>query len=98
MKNISRLFALLVALSAVNGAAFAQTVQPAIRPMPQIGPSITSTFTNCLVTCDTGAMNCQNSCLSVGPPTAANPAGGTQCTLNCGTQQQVCKQSCARSQ
>jgi hypothetical protein len=41
-------------------------------------------------------MNCQNSCVVVGPVATPNPAGSAPCNLNCTTQQLVCKQVCNR--
>ena len=65
------------------------------------GPNTTA----CANSCDIAAMSCQSSCLVVGPTVIPNPAGGAtastptinpSCTLNCSSQQLVCKQACAR--
>ena len=70
-------------------------VQPVpLTPTPLISSQIS---TACLVACDTQVMNCQNACVVVGPTTGTlNPAGSAPCTLNCTTQQLVCKQTCTR--
>lgn len=70
-------------------------VTPLPAPAPQLLPQ-TSTAASCLITCDTVAMNCQNSCVVVGPVATPNPAGTAPCNLNCTTQQLVCKQACNR--
>src|SRR2546430_11415041 len=43
-----------------------QTVQPIVVPQPQLPPAA-SAFTSCTINSDTQAMNCQNTCVVVGP-------------------------------
>jgi hypothetical protein len=96
MAHALHLRVLLVALGAIavlgSGRTLLaqQTVQP--PPQPQLLPQ-TSTYSTCVLGCDTQAMSCLNNCVPIGPfaaPSAASP----QCPLTCGSQQLVCKQSC----
>src|SRR5271166_4257339 len=89
-----------------NSVAHAQQGQQQVQPVPLVPtPLIQSqTSTACLVSCNTQAMNCQNACVVVGPPTPAttpslipNAAGTSPCALNCTSQQLVCQQTCNRS-
>ena len=71
---------------------FAQAGQT-VPAVPQRAPSIDTTSSTCRITCDTQAMNCQNSCPN-GLLAAANPGSQANCTLSCSNQQLVCKQRC----
>jgi hypothetical protein len=100
-------FAILLAVFAGSTAfaadrmRLAQVVTPGqVQPIPLTPtPLISSqTSTACLVSCDTQLMNCQNACVVVGPATGTlNPTGNAPCTLNCTSQQLVCKQTCNRT-
>jgi hypothetical protein len=92
MRHVLQLSLLLAAFG--SSTAFAQQVAPTqVVPTPLLsGP----TSTACLVSCDTQVMNCQNSCVVVGPTTTINPAGNAPCALSCSTQALVCKQACNR--
>jgi hypothetical protein len=100
MRYVLPLYVLLAAVG--SPAAFgetdriqlaqSQTVQPA--PQPQLLPQ-SSTTNACVINCDTVAMNCANSCVVVGPTTAASAGSSGQCNLSCTTQQLVCKQGCS---
>ncbi len=71
-----------------------QVVPTPLAPTPLLS---SPTSTACLVSCDTQLMNCQNSCVVVGPTTTPNPAsaaGTAPCAISCTTQQLVCKQAC----
>jgi hypothetical protein len=87
---------------AADRIRLAQVITPGqVQPVPLTRtPLISSqTSTACLVGCDTQLMNCQNACVVVGPATGTpNPAGNAPCSLNCTTQQLVCKQTCNRTQ
>jgi hypothetical protein len=78
---------------------FAQANQTS-PPVPLVAPSLNTGTLTCQVNCDTTAMNCQNSCVPTGAPSAtlggaATPgAGSGACNLACSTQQLVCKQRC----
>src|SRR5260370_26320312 len=72
-----------------------QVVPTPLAPTPLLS---SPTSTACLVGCDTQLMNCQNSCVVVGPVTAtSNPAGTAPCAINCTSQQLVCKNACNRT-
>lgn len=97
MRNVLPLSIVLavVGTSAAFGTErirLAQNVQPTPVPAPQLLPQAST----CTLSCDTQAMNCQNSCIIVGPVVTPNPAGTAPCNLNCTTQQLVCKQLCSR--
>jgi hypothetical protein len=104
MRYVLQLSILLAAFAgstafAADRIRLAQVITPGqVQPVPLVPtPLISSqTSTACLVGCDTQVMNCQNACLTVAPttPGTANPAGTAPCTLNCTTQQLVCKQTC----
>ena len=72
---------------------FAQAGQT-VPAVPQRAPSIDTTSSTCRITCDTQAMNCQNSCPIGLPAAGANPGSQANCTLGCSNQQLVCKQRC----
>jgi hypothetical protein len=95
MRYVLRLFVVTVALSASGEPTLAQTGQTVPPPPPPTLLPTTSTFTSCMVTCDTVAMNCQNACVVVGPAATTTIGGNTgACTLGCSSQQLVCKQAC----
>jgi len=89
MRKIVGLSLLLATVGPLS--ALAQTQTAPVAPLPTLQlPS--STVTSCQVNCDTTAMNCQNSCVQVGPVT--QPAVPGACNVACGSQQLVCKQRC----
>ncbi len=75
-------FILGVAATAACGAAMAQTTTPnVVTPTPGLQTPLTSTTTNCMMTCNSQAANCQAACLippppinAPGPPPNLNPA------------------------
>jgi|SRR5271155_632080 len=88
---------LLPALSAIDGCAGDALAAKNMR-LAQ-----TSTVTNCMMTCNSQAANCQTTCLVPGtPPTGAATATGnanlsTSCQLNCSSQQIACQTTCGRT-
>ena len=83
MKRMLQLSILLAlggtsAVFAADRIRLAQTVQPTPIAPPQLLPQAT-TSTSCLINCDTQAMNCQNSCVVVGPVATPSPAGPAPC-------------------
>jgi hypothetical protein len=111
MRYVLQFFVLLAAFSISTALAsdrirLAQAVPGQVAPQGQVLPAplpatpllSSQTSTACLVGCDTQLMNCQNSCVVVGPVTSTpNPAGIAPCALSCTTQQLVCKQACSRT-
>ena len=63
----------------------------------------TSNVTNCMMSCNAQAAQCQTTCLVPGtPPTGAATTGSnanqnTSCQLNCATQRISCQTNCART-
>jgi hypothetical protein len=89
MRYLVGLSLLLATLSPLS--ALAQTQTAPVAPLPTLQlPS--STVTTCQVNCDTVAMNCQNTCVQVGP--VVTPATPGACNVACASQQLVCKQRC----
>ena len=85
-----------------DSAANAQQGQQQVQPVPLVPTPLlqSQTSTSCIVGCNTQVMNCQNSCVVVGPPAAtATPsaAGSSSCALSCTNQQLLCQQGCART-
>ncbi len=65
----------------------------------------TSTTTNCMMSCNSQAANCQTACLIPTTPTTGttsaattnNPNQNASCQLTCTTQQLSCQTNCARA-
>src|SRR5215472_17222550 len=100
-----RFFAVLIAATAIylgaHGVALAQSTVPSVAPpLTGLGSTpVTSTVTNCMMSCNSQAASCQTTCLIPGTaPTGAATAGSnanqsTACQLNCTTQQFSCQTS-----
>ena len=111
MRYVLRLLAFFAAFVVSSAHAsdrirLAQAVPGQVAPQGQVLPAPlpptpllqSPTSTACLVGCDTLLMNCQNTCIVIGPvPAIANPAGSGACAVSCTTQQLVCKNACNRS-
>ena len=93
MRHVLQLSFLLAAFA--GSPAIAQQVAPTQLASTPLLQGLNSTA--CLVSCDTQVMNCQNSCVTIGPTTTTNPAGNAPCALSCSTQALVCKQACNRT-
>ena len=107
MRSILQFGFLLMLCSSAAQVSVAQ-VQITPTPLTQTPLIAGPNSTACSNSCDIGAMSCQNSCLVVGPVVTPNVALGglvsptpgainPSCTLNCSSQQLVCKQACGRS-
>jgi hypothetical protein len=110
MRYVRRLSVLLAAFVISSAQAsdrirLAQAVPGQVAPQGQVLPAPlpptpllqSQTSTACLVGCDTALMNCQNACTVVGSAAIPNPVGTAPCTLNCTSQQLVCKNVCNRT-
>jgi len=97
-----RAMALLTAAAAIT-AALAQGA----GAEEKIRLAQTSTVTNCMMTCNSQAANCQTTCVIPTPATAPpspssatppnlNATAGTTCLLNCNALQLSCQSNCAR--
>ena len=88
-----------VAILAVAGLSTAGYAGPAVKKL-RLAQS--STTTNCMMSCNSQAANCQTTCLIPGtPPTGAatttsNATASTSCLLGCTTQQIACQTVCAQ--
>jgi hypothetical protein len=88
-----------VAILAIAGFSTASYADPAARKF-RLAQS--STTTNCMMSCNSQAANCQTTCLVPGtPPTGAatatsNATASTSCLLGCTTQQVACQTVCAQ--
>ena len=92
----------LIRLAQTGGT---QQVSPATPGLPT---PITSTVTNCMMTCNSQAANCRTTCFipapttTLGAPTTTpaspilNPTATQTCTATCGSTQLACQTNCAR--
>jgi len=100
-------FAILVIAAAIysgaHDAALAQVSAPTVTsPTPGLSTPVTSTTTNCLMSCNARAASCQTGCF-IPVPSAVTPAGtvtlnptaNTACTMGCTTSQLACQTTCA---
>src|SRR5271167_715816 len=103
-----RAFAIIVvvAATATGAAALAQTTTPnVVAPTPGLSTPLTSTTTNCMMSCNSRAANCQTGCLvppppinAPGPPVTLSPATPPPAgTLNT-TATTTCQMSCTSTQ
>ena len=94
MKRIILACAVVAVCCAMFGTElFAQASQTA-PPVPLTVPSVNVTTTNCQIACDGQAMTCMSNCSPIGPIANPNPDFRAACSLNCASQQLVCKQRC----
>ena len=79
-------FAVILAVAATASwtAALAQTTPNVVTPTPGLSTPLTFTTTNCMMSCNSRAANCQTGCFVPPPPVNApgpapnlNPATGT---------------------
>ena len=92
--------------------AQAVTRAPTVTPPPPPSTPVTSTVTNCMMSCNSQAANCYPGCLVPTPPvTALQPSGklgtsaavtlnatvNTACSLGCASTLLACHTICARS-
>ena len=77
------------------------------EPFRGLSPPLTSTTTNCMMSCNSQVANCNTSCILPAPSTAAtasrtstpttNESGSTSCLLKCSTSHLACQTRCAES-
>ncbi len=100
-------FAILIAAAAIcfgaHDLALAQATTPNVTP-PFLGLStpVTSTVTNCMMSCNSQAANCQAGCVIPAAPTTAsagrgtlNATSNTACVMGCTSSQLACQTSCS---
>jgi hypothetical protein len=110
--------AILVAAAAICSSAhdvvLAQTATTpnVVPPFVGLSPPVTSTVTNCMMSCNSQYANCQTTCFIPnvpGPPPSILPPGSaaaaspilisnlnTTCRMGCTSTQLACQTSCAR--
>ena len=82
--------------SGIHGAALAQTSTPNVTAsFSGLSTPLTSTTTNCMMSCNARAANCQTSCVVPSPPTTTS--AGTTTTLNA-TANTACMIGCTSNQ
>jgi hypothetical protein len=75
MRGVAILVTAVAIYSGAHDAARAQTSAPTvITPTPLLSTPVTSTTTNCMMSCNSRAANCQTGCFIPVPP-AVTPAG-----------------------
>jgi hypothetical protein len=88
--------------AAINAAVAQGAMAQGATVEGRIRLAQTSTVTNCMMTCNAQAANCQTGCVVPGtPPTASatttsNATAGTTCLLTCTSTQIACQTTCAR--
>ena len=89
-----RAFAFLILAAAID------LVAPSAFAVEKIRLAQSSTVTNCMMTCNSQAANCQTGCVLPSPPssggttTTTNATGNTACILNCSSTQLTCQTNC----
>src|SRR5690349_20696747 len=113
MEGIMRVFAVLIAAAAIylgaHDVALAQSTVPSVAPpLTGLGSTpVTSTVTNCMMSCNSQAAICQTGCVMPAAPTTAGSAGATQtgtlnatkntsCAIGCTSTQLTCQTACSR--
>src|ERR1700687_5425226 len=106
--GIMRGFAILVIAAAIycgaHVAVLAQTSTPnVVSPPVGLSTPLTSTTTNCMMSCNAQVANCQTGCFIPEPPTVTrtgtvilnNPTANTACVMGCTSRQLACQSGCA---
>lgn len=98
---------LVIATTAACGPALAQTTTPnVVSPSQGLSTPLTSTTTNCMMSCNSQAANCRATCVLPVAPTPLpspsssqapilNAAANTTCIMNCSSVQMSCQSGCA---
>ena len=89
--------------------ALTQSTVPSVAPpLNGLGSTpVTSTVTNCMMSCNSQAATCQTGCVISAAPTTAGSAGATQtvtlnatkntsCAIGCTSTQLTCQTACSR--
>ena len=112
-----RVFAVLIAATAIylgaHDVALAQATVPNVAPPLQgLNTPVTSTVTNCMMSCNSQAASCQTGCIVPGASTTTtagifagsqvsqtgtlNATQSTSCVMGCTTTQLTCQTACSR--
>jgi hypothetical protein len=101
--------AILVIAAAIycgaHDAVLAQTSTPnVVSPPAGLSTPLTSTTTNCMMSCNAQAANCRTGCFIPAPPTVTpagtvtlNPTANTACVMGCTSSQFACQSGCAQA-
>ena len=65
---------LTVAVTAASGPALAQATPNVVAPTPGLSTPVTSTTTNCVVSCNSQATNCKTACVLPVPTPLPSPS------------------------
>ena len=95
-----RVFAVLIAAIAIylgaHDVALAQATVPNVTPPLQgLNSPVTSTVTNCMMSCNSQAATCQTGCVIPAAPTL-NATKNTSCVIGCTSTQVSCQTACSR--
>jgi hypothetical protein len=82
--------------------ALAQTTVPTVTPpLTGLSTPLTSTTTNCMMSCNSAVANCRTTCVLPAPAlgtttaTTGNATGSTACLLVCSNTHLACQTTCA---
>jgi hypothetical protein len=93
--------------SSAYDVALAQATLPNVTPPFQgLSTPVTSTVTNCMMSCNSQSANCKTACVIPTPPQSAanssyvapqlNSTASGACLAGCSSSQLACQTSCAR--
>ena len=105
MRGVAILVTAAAIYSGAHDAARAQTSVPnVVTPAPLPSTPVTSTTTNCMMSCNARAANCQTGCFIPVPPAVTpagtvtlNPTANTACVMGCTSSQLACQTTCANA-
>ena len=105
MRGVAILVTAAAIYSGAHDAARAQTSVPTVvTPTPGLSTPVTSTTTNCMMSCNARAANCQTGCFIPAPPAVTpagtvtlNPTANTACAMGCTSSQLACQTTCANA-
>jgi hypothetical protein len=97
---------LAAATTATSDPALAQATPNVVNPTPGLQTPITSTTTNCMMSCNSQAANCRTTCVLPAPPTPPPSPSSSQapnlnatpsmaCLVGCNSTQLACQSGCA---
>jgi len=108
VETVMRRFTILAAAAMICAGAcdtLAQTSIPTVTPpLTGLATPLTSTTTNCMMTCNSQVANCRTACLipavssgtASSGTTTSNATGSTACLLTCSNTHLTCQTVCAQ--
>jgi hypothetical protein len=105
MRGVAIIATAAAIYSGAHAAAQAQTSAPTVvTPTPGLSTPVTSTTTNCMMSCNAQSANCQTGCFIPVPPAVTpagtatmNPTANTACVMGCTSSQLACQTACAQA-